>query len=401
MKEGRKKILYITNVNIEGKYLQGVILKIKGQLKAFKDNGFDADLLYAGNNEKMILQTAEGKWKEFKGARQVNSNNFFIKLISHFKVAWLGSINFQYCYDAIVNNRYDAVYLRFYLPGTGLIQFLTRFKQDRPSTKILLEYPTLNVTTEMKKRDWVGRITWFLNSNKVNQLNQQADYIITLTKDKSLFNKPAIFMANGMDMDAINPVPVPLLKNEIILLGVASDCAFYHGFDKVIKGISIYNKKQGYGIRVSFRIISNPLSKNVDYLKNLVKELGVEELVSFELPKSREELKEDYNKVHIGIGTLAMHRINMMDNYSLKHREYAAFGLPFIMSKGDDYFENSPFVFVVERDEEPIDLQQVVDFYRLLQKNYPDYPTDFRNSMENKISWNAQMKNVFAVINTN
>lgn len=398
MKEGRKKVLYITNVNIEGKYLQGVILKIKGQLKAFNDNGFDADLLYAGNNQKIVLLTAKGERKEFKGARQVQPNNFFTKLISHFKVARLGSINFQYCYDTIVNKGYDAVYLRFYLPGTGLIKFLTRFKKDRPSTKILLEYPTLNVTTEMKKRDWVGRITWFLNSNKVNRLNQKADYIITLTKDKTLFGKPAIFMANGIDLDAIFPVPVPILKNEIILLGVASDCAFYHGFDKVIKGISIY-KKQGFEIVVSFKIISNPLSKNVDYLKNLVKELEVEDLVSFELPRTRAQLAEEYRIVHIGVGTLALHRINLMDNYSLKHREYAAFGLPFIMSKGDDYFEASPFVLTVERNDEPLDIQQVVDFYLSLRKDHPSYPGEFRKSVEGQITWDAQLKNVFDVIN--
>jgi len=400
MMTNKKKVLYITNVNIDEKYLPGVIIKIKGQVAAFRNTDFDIDLLYAGNNGNLFLLGNDKQKCVFRGSRQVHNKNIFSKLFSHLKIAWFGSINFRNCYSAIVKNGYDAIYIRFYVPGSGLIKFLTKFRGQSPATRILLEYPTLNAVTEFKKRDLATRITYYLNSKRITKLNQLSDYIVTLTKDKLLFGKPTIFMANGIELAGIQPVTAPLFNDRIVLLGVASDCAFYHGFDKVIKGLSVYSKGNKE-IKVLFRLITNPLSRHVDELKNLAKELGVEELVSFELPKSREELKEEYNNVHIGMGTLAMHRINMMDNYSLKHREYAAFGLPFIMSKGDDYFENSPFVLVVERDEAPLDLQRVVDFYILLKKNYPGYPHTFRNSMENKITWNAQMKNVFEVIKIN
>ena len=394
----KKKVLYITNVNIEGKFLPGVINKIKGQIQAFGNSGFDASILYSGSNDKIILQSPGFSNRSFHGARCVKFKDGLIsKLVSHLKVAWFGSINFKNCYTAI-NSDFDVIYLRFYLPGTDLIRFLKRLKKDKPSTLILLEYPTLNVVEELKKRDMVGRVTYYLNKNKIRELNQYTDYVVTLTKDKILFDKPALQMPNGIELAGILPAPLPAFDNQLVLLGVASDCAFYHGFDKVIKGLARY-KSQKRHAKVLFRIVSNPLSRNVDELRALAKGLDVADMVSFELPKSREELAEEYSQVHIGMGTLALHRIGLMDNYSLKHREYAAFGLPFVMSKGDDHFEDSPFVMTVERDEEPLDIQAVLDFYTSLRSHYPDYPQAFRKSIENTITWEAQMKDIFAAIN--
>jgi hypothetical protein len=250
----------------------------------------------------------------------------------------------------------------------------------------------------MKKRGIVSRISYYLNRKKIMKLNSKADYIITLTKDRTLFGKPAIFMPNGIELEGIIPVSVPAFNNKLVLMGVTSDCAFYHGFDKVIKGIAEY-KKQGGGVEVVFRIVSNPHSRNVDYLKNLSTEFNVAGLISFESSKTREELVAEYSKIHLGIGTLALHRINLMDNYSLKHREYAAFGIPFIMSKGDDQFENSDFVYTVERNDDPLDIGEIINFYISLRNNHPGYPQEFRNSIESQITWHSQMKNVFAVIN--
>jgi len=398
MLDKKKKILYISNVNLDGPFLPGVIHKILGQERAFKKSGFEFDSLYPGDNKKVTIKKDNGEKLIFSGSRDAyTKGSVYSKLIQHYQISHFGSIDFSNCFNAIENANYDIIYLRFYLPGKDLIVFLERLKKTCNNIIILLEYPTLNIEN-LFSNSIVRKISYLMNRNRIKRLNRLSDYFITLTKDKSLFGKPAIFMANGIAVEDIKPIDVPDFNNQIVLLAVASDCGFYHGFDKVIKGLSIY-KKQKYPVMVSFRIISNPLSKNVGHLKSLVKELEVEDLVSFELPKTRQELSKEYRKVHIGMGTLALHRINLMDNYSLKHLEYAAFGLPFIMSKGDDHFEGSPFVLTVERDEEPLDINQVVNFYISLRNKYPSYPQDFRKSVEGHITWDAQLKNVFAIIN--
>ncbi len=391
-----KKVIYISNVNLKGAFLRGVIHKILGQEKAFRRNGFIVDMLYPDKG-KVVLRRGSGETLLFKGGNQtVAGGSLYQKVKGHFIESWYGSINFDDCYNTIINEKYDAIYLRFFMPGSNLISFLNQVRSTCPGLIILLEYPTLRIK-DLYQNTLVRRFTYMVNRNKVDKLNNLADYIITLTRDKFLFGKPAIFMPNGIDLDGIRVVDPPAYMRELVLVGVASDIHFYHGFDRLIRGLAIYNGKE-HGVPVVLRLISNPLSGHLAELKNLCKDLGVEESVSFELPIPREQLKEVYKSAHLGIGTLALHRIGLNDNYSLKHREYAAFGLPFIMSKGDEHFEHSPFVLTVERDENPLPVQQIVDFYKNIRDQYPDYPQRFRESVEKQITWEGQMQGVFDVI---
>lgn len=392
-----KKVLYISNVNLNGKLLPGVVQKILGQEKAFKAEGFVIDMLFPVN-DKIVLKNNEGKEYFFKGARKEYSDKGIIsKAITHAKVSIWGSINFSDCFPHIAKAKYDAIYLRFFLPGIDLIKFLKRLKQLNPKIILLLEYPTLNIK-ELYQTSFVRKVSFLLNKKKVARLNGLSDYIITLTEDKNLFGKPTVFMPNGIDTESIMPIKPLEYNSNFKILGVASDVGFYHGFDKIIKGIANYYQR-AQTIKIELTIVSNPLSNHLDELKELTLKLGLEEYIHFEPMKKRDELEIEYSQTHFAIGTLALHRIGLMDNYSLKHREYAAFGLPFVMSLGDKFFENSPFVFVVDRDEEAIDMEKLIAFYSLTCRKYPNYPEIFRKSIEEKISWKAQMQQVFNVIN--
>lgn len=392
-----KKVLYISNVNLNGKLLPGVVHKILGQEKAFRAEGFVIDMLFP-DNDQIIFKSNEGKESFFKGARkEYSSKGIMSKTLTHAKVSIRGSINFSDCFSQIAQAKYDAIYLRFFLPGIDLVKFIERLKYSHPGIVILLEYPTLNIK-ELYQTSVVRKVSFLINKKRIDRLNELSDYIITLTEDKNLFGKPAIFMTNGIDTNDIRPIAPPEFNNVFEMLGVASDVGFYHGFDKIIKGIANYNQ-QAQTKKINLTIVSNPLSKHLESLKTLTIELSLQDNIHFVPMMKREDLKIQYAKTHLAIGTLALHRIGLMDNYSLKHREYAAFGLPFVMSKGDSFFENAPFVFVVERDEEAVDIEKLITFYKTLRHRYPNYPEVFRASIEDKISWKAQMQQVFNVIN--
>lgn len=392
------KTIYISNVDLDGEFLPGVVHKILGQREAFKKSGIDVDLLYPNGKNEIVIYQSSGNKLFFRGGRKIDIGaSKAKKLIQHCRLAFYGSINFSDCFSTIREKKYDAIYLRFFLPGSDLVKFIKLVKESNPNVIIFLEYPTLAVR-ELFKKDPVRLIAYTINQKKIKKLNHYSDYIVTLTKDKELFRKPTIHMPNGIDLRSIEPISQPNFINEFQILGIASDVIISHGFDKVIKGISEYVKKNN-SVNVKFRLISNPYNTILDELKRLTKELAIEENVSFELPMQRKDLTKIYSEVHFCVGSLAPHRIGLMDNYSLKHREYAAFGLPFVMSKGDDHFEDSPFVMTVERDENPLDIQAVLDFYTSLRSHYPDYPQAFRKSIENTITWEAQMKDVFAAIN--
>lgn len=390
-------VLYISNVDLQGTLIPGVIEKIRGQRAAFLRNGFDISVLYPEAGTHIVIEQGNGKKVIYKGAREMDIQPGILKKIKqHLQLAWFGSMNFDECVQDIARAQYDAVYLRFYLPGKDLIRFLRKLRKLSPGTKILLEYPTLNVGPLMKtdKARWVS---YLINKKRIAQMNELADYIITLTKDHSLFGKPALFMPNGFDFNSLQADTPKNNTDKLILLGVASDCAHYHGYDKIILGLQTYLQNNP-PVDVEFRIVSSLAGHNMAALKKLAVDAGVDAHVIFCGLKSKSELGTEYKNAHIGVGTLALHRIGLLDNYSLKHREYAASGLPFIMSLGDDAFEDTPFVFTVERDELPVNIGALVHFYLQLREQYPDYPSAFRRSMESKLSWDAQMQAVFSAI---
>ena len=84
----KKKVIYISNVNLEGVFLPGVIHKINGQEKAFRENGFETDLLYPADQGKIVLKKHKGERLLFKGGREVEIKApFYRKLVQHYKVS--------------------------------------------------------------------------------------------------------------------------------------------------------------------------------------------------------------------------------------------------------------------------------------------------------------------------
>jgi hypothetical protein len=63
------------------------------------------------------------------------------------------------------------------------------------------------------------------------------------------------------------------------------------------------------------------------------------------------QLAELYQSMDIGLGTLALHRKGMNEACPLKCREYAAFGLPFIIGYKDNDFSGQNFVLEIENTE--------------------------------------------------
>ena len=72
---------------------------------------------------------------------------------------------------------------------------------------------------------------------------------------------------------------------------------------------------------------------------------------------------------------------------TLKNREYAARGIPFIYSETDSDFDHKPYVLKAPADETPIDIQEIVKFYKHLSFS----PQKIRDSIKD-LSWENQMR---------
>ena len=128
-------------------------------------------------------------------------------------------------------------------------------------------------------------------------------------------------------------------------------------------------------------------TNHVPGFATLIKQYGIEEYVIFHGQLFGDALTDVFNKCQFAIGSLARHRSSITHIKTLKNREYAGRGIPFIYSECDSDFDSQPYVLKATPDESPIKIQSIVDF--LGQLNIQ--PNAIRNSVE-KLSWKNQMQ---------
>ena len=114
------------------------------------------------------------------------------------------------------------------------------------------------------------------------------------------------------------------------------------------------------------------------------------EYVAFHGTRTGDELDLLFEKADMGVASLGRHRSNITSMKSLKNREYAARGIPFVYSETDDDFEKMPYILKAPADDSPLDIGEVVAFY--YSQNLE--PVKIRNTIIDTLSWNVQMRKV-------
>ena len=147
---------------------------------------------------------------------------------------------------------------------------------------------------------------------------------------------------------------------------------------------------QSFAIATKVTRIIDGDTFEIERLKQLTIDLGLSEFVHFYGYLYGEMLDEAFNTAHFGIASLARHRTNITNIKTLKNREYAARGIPFLYSERDEDFDGMPYIIKVSADDSSIDISAIVNF--LNQFNMT--PDDIRNSIIDSLSWDIQMKRV-------
>jgi hypothetical protein len=172
------------------------------------------------------------------------------------------------------------------------------------------------------------------------------------------------------------------------LIGVA-EIHPWHGFDRVIKGFAEYYSKP-QDVIVKFHIVGYFFfNHDEDMFKQMIYDNHLEEYIILHGKKHGAELDKIFDECNFGIGSLGRHRVGIDKIKTLKNREYAARGIPFIYSETDQDFDNKEFIMKAPADETPIDIKRIITFYKDLTLS----PTEIRNSIKH-LSWDNQMKKV-------
>lgn len=295
--------------------------------------------------------------------------------------------------DYIKSHNYDIVYVRsFHNSNPFTINLFRTIKST--GAKIAYEIPTYPYDKEYQGFSLRNRLGLEIDKLFRKKLASISDAVVTFTDDKTIFGKRTISISNGVDFDAIPLQNKEKHDNKIINLVGVAEVHYWHGFDRLIEGLGVYYQKE-HVKDIYFHIIGGIATSEMEGsvhangFSKLIKEFGIEDKVIFHGPLYGEELDRVLNIADFAVGSLGRHRSRIYNMKSLKNREYAARGIPFIYSETDTDFDNKDFILKALADDTPIDINKIVCFLN----NFNETSSDIRNSIKN-LSWKEQMEKV-------
>ncbi len=347
----------------------GISKKVSYQVNALKACGMEVHLCY--------MEEADTKKRLVDGITIADYGNGILSKIR--KRTEFGSIS-KYAID----NNIDLIYIRSnHNANPFTIQMVRRMKEA--GIKVVMEIPTYPYDSEYHAQGMDKQI--FQDKIFRRFLAKQLDAIVTFSDYNEIFGQRTIRISNGIDFDSVRiKSMVNDTSKELNLIGVA-EIHEWHGFDRIIKGLAdYYSKPKDYYVK--FHVVGYFFSSEGEKIfKNIIADYHMEQYVILHGKKHGIELDNLFEKCDFGIGSLGRHRVGIQKIKTLKNREYAARGIPFIYSETDSDFDEKPYILKAPADESAININGIIEFYQKLVMT----PTEIRDSIK-ELSWKHQME---------
>ena len=362
--------------------VSGISKKIHYQVKGLRENGHDVRLCYYGFDEnghrcryiddKVIQDYGIGRWAGFRQR-----------------------LSYDCIYDYCIREKIELVYARCFMNANPwLIHFFKKLRDA--GVHAVTEIPTYPYDAEFVGFPFQTRMNLKVDQLFRHKLYAQMDAIVTFSDAKEIFGQRTINISNGVDFDSIplhQPSAINHQPSELHLIGVA-EVHYWHGYDRLIAGIGEYYKNGGKR-DVFFHIVGGVASCEMHdsmhapgYIE-LMEKYHVKDRVIFHGQLFGDELDAVFNQCQFAIGSLARHRSGITVIKTLKNREYATRGIPFIFSEQDSDFDEQPYVLKIPADESPVDMNKIWNFMDSFQMK----PVEIRKTVEH-LTWTIQMQKV-------
>lgn len=361
--------------------VSGISKKIHYQVKGLRENGYEVHLCYYDFD-------ADGSRCRYVDGHVIR--NYGKGAVARI----LQRIDYDCIYDYCKLKGIDFVYARcFQNANPWLIRLFKRLKNL--GIKSVTEIPTYPYDQEFVGFPFITRVGLKIDQVFRNKLSEQMNAIVTFSDAETIFGQRTIRISNGVDMDSI---PLHNYKapddNSIHLIGVA-EVHYWHGFDRLIAGLGEYYSNSKNPRPVYFHIVGGVWksemydSEHAPGFSELIDKYSIRDKIIFHGQLFGDELNKVFNQCCFAIGSLARHRSGITTIKTLKNREYATRGIPFIYSEQDGDFEGKSYVLKAAPDESPIDVTRIINFI----DNHQFDPIYIRRTIEN-LSWKKQMKKV-------
>lgn len=370
------KILFITYHGFEE--ASGISKKMLAQIKGLRQNGHEVHVCYYD----IAADGSRCRYVDEKVIQNYGRSRL---------ATLLQRIDYRCINDYCREHAIQLVYVRCFMNASPFnIRLFKRLQAD--GIKSVMEVPTYPYDGEFATLPLKYRIEHIFDKMFRRKLASYMEAIVTFTDEQEIFGQRTICISNGVDFDSI-PLHKPrAITNEVHLIGVA-EVHLWHGFDRVIRGLGEYYRQRltanSNKPDVFFHVVGGVSETMMHDFQTIIHEYNIEQYVVFHGKLFGDELTAVFDQCQFAIGSLARHRSGITRIKTLKNREYAARGIPFIYSEEDSDFDQQPYVLKAPADESPIEICKILDYINHFQIS----PEDIRSSVS-LLSWKYQMKRV-------
>ncbi len=360
--------------------VSGISKKIHYQVKGLRENGHEVHLC------------SYGFATDGHRCRYIDD-----EVLCDYGTGMMAGLRQRTDYDRIFDycqlNGIQFVYARcFQNANPWLIRFFRRLREI--DVHSVTEIPTYPYDQEFVGFPFLTRLGLKVDQLFRRRLYQQMDAVVTFSEATTIFGQRTIRISNGVDFDSI-PLHVPPQQRQAIhLIGVA-EVHYWHGFDRLIAGLGEYYRHTENPRPVFFHIVGGVgpsemhRSQHAPGFAELITQYQLQDKIIFHGQLFGSQLDDVFNQCHFAIGSLARHRSGITHIKTLKNREYATRGLPFVYSEHDSDFDHQPYVFRVLADESPVAIDSILTFL----DTFTMTPSDIRRTVTH-LSWKIQMQQV-------
>jgi len=345
----------------------GVVYKLLGQVRGLEEAGYKVDFII---HDKTAINHS---------GRKIAVARPDI----YFKWSYYDHIDRDYL------KGYDLYIFRYGLATQSFVNCLRDIKDTEKTAAIYIDMPTYPYDQE-----WTGmkgRLAMWLDRRYASHLRKYVDGILHSGPEISIHSIPTLRITNGIDLSRVR-LRTPKDHQGFRLLAMGK-WRSWHGLDRLLLGLAKCGKVGKTPLLLDI-IGEGP---DIQELRSHVKKHKLEKHVKFYGAVHGEELDDLFDLADLGIGTLGLHRKGVEVDSSLKHREYVARGLPFILAGVDtDIDHKLPYVFKVPADESPVDLDGILS--QLGEHQTHRERQEMRSYAEQHLSWDSKMKTLLEVI---
>ncbi|MEG8746173.1 glycosyltransferase [Klebsiella pneumoniae] len=357
-----KKLLFLTHITKD--LSNGVWKKVQAQANALHELGYLVDLVYYDAGSLVI---------------ESHNKKIAYPLLHRYFIFYILSRK--------INCIYDVVYFR--KPHGGLYPLfsfmpINKIRKANALTKVFFEIPTYPYKNESE--GFLGYISYLSYKLSLCLFKKNISKILYIGEGpEKIYGIKAQKMNNGVDESRVKFLGSHKRDVTRFTFAGIANLMYWHGYDRLINAIA----ESEYRDIISFYIVGDT-EPEYSRLKKLVHDKGVENQVHFLGRMEDDEINKLLEEVNVCVDALGRHRSGNNNNSSIKSKEYAAMGIPFIKSHVDDAFDNEFFIYQVNADESNINISEIILWYKKL-------PTDFarkeRNFAIDNFSWTKILKN--------